>query len=95
MEATSPYQPGSRSQYTSYVKGNARVEALAVTPGFSLPTVDGWTNRPGRTTRGNVCETMETAVKLDPEILLICQWNEFAGQPGGPPGQYVDRIILR
>ena len=29
-------------------------------------------------------------MKLDPQILLICQWNEFAGQPGGPPGQYVD-----
>ena len=32
------------------VRGNARVEALTVTPG--LPMVDGWTNQLGPTTMG-------------------------------------------
>ena len=73
------------------VKGNARVEALTVTPGF-FTTHGGWLDKSaGSYNHGaTFVKTMETAVKLDPQILLICQWNEFAGQPGGPPGQYVD-----
>ena len=34
-------------------------------------------------------QEMQVAQQLQPQFLLICQWNEFAGQPNGSPG-YTD-----
>ena len=67
-----------------------RVEALTVTPGFF--NSGGWLSPTAASYNkgATFVKTMETASRLQPTVLLVCQWNEFAGQPGGPPGQYVD-----
>ena len=74
------------------LSGNHKmVEALTVTPGF-FTTHGGWLDKSAGSYNAGATfiKTMETAMKLKPEILIICQWNEFAGQSGGPPGLYVD-----
>ena len=71
-------------------KKKLEVEALTVTPAFF--THGGWLDSAAAPYNNGATfvKTMESAVKLQPKILLICQWNEFAGQPGGPPGVFVD-----
>ena len=32
---------------------------------------------------------MDVAVKYKPSVMLVCQWNEWAGQPDGTPN-FVD-----
>ena len=70
---------------------NGVAEALTVTPGY-FTTHGGWLDPSAAAyDRGaTFVATMQQAQKYAPRILLVCQWNEFAGQPGGPPGQYVD-----
>ena len=35
-------------------------------------------------------QEMSVAARWQPEVLLVCQWNEWNGQPDGHPGGFVD-----
>ena len=70
-------------------------EALTVTPAFFA--AGGWTAPAARGRRDGATlrEEFQTARHFRPRFLLICQWNEFAGQPQGQGygprhDQYVD-----
>jgi hypothetical protein len=74
---------------------NGRVEALTVTIAFFAE--GGWTYPPARGRRGGATyvEEFRTALEQRPKFLVLCQWNEFAGQPDGSgygpkKDQYVD-----
>ena len=82
------WMDGSYEPVVAMHSNNA--EALTVTPGFF--NSGGWLgqNAAPYNNGATFVKTMESAMRTNPSVLLVCQWNEFAGQPGGPPGQYVD-----
>ena len=74
---------------------NGTCEALTVTVAFFGD--GGWTypQARGRLGGSTYVEEFRTALDTRPHFLLICQWNEFAGQPKGAGygpkhDQYVD-----
>eukprot|EP00054_Salpingoeca_dolichothecata_P005104 m.33155 g.33155 ORF g.33155 m.33155 type:complete len:511 (-) comp15155_c0_seq1:25-1557(-) len=73
------WMDGSLSPVPAMVNGTA--EALTVTPAFFAG--GGWVAPPAVARHGGSTFTteMQHARALLPEFLLICQWNEFAGQP--------------
>jgi hypothetical protein len=62
------------------------VEALTVTPAFFAG--GGWlAPAAAAQNRGSTLTAeMNVANRLRPTVLLVCQWNEWAGQPDAPPG---------
>lgn len=65
------------------VRSDGSTEALTVTPAFFAG--GGWLAPAARAQdRGaTLTAEMAVAVKYRPTILLVCQWNEWAGQPDG------------
>jgi hypothetical protein len=65
------------------LRSDGSVEALTVTPAFFAG--GGWLAPAARAQdRGaTLTAEMSVAVKYRPTILLVCQWNEWAGQPDG------------
>lgn len=78
------------------LRRDGSAEALTVTPGFFAQ--GGWLAPEARGVLGGstFVFTMQSALAHKPSVLLVCQWNEFAGQPGGPsPGaSFVDSYNL-
>ncbi|MGC8669364.1 MAG: hypothetical protein ACP5VE_14755 [Chthonomonadales bacterium] len=77
----------------TWYKGSC--EALTVTVAFFGE--GGWTYPQARGRRGGstYVEEFRTALQTRPRFLILCQWNEFAGQPKGEgygpkKDQYVD-----
>eukprot|EP00041_Stephanoeca_diplocostata_P025064 m.648631 g.648631 ORF g.648631 m.648631 type:complete len:238 (-) comp22662_c0_seq9:722-1435(-) len=70
-------------------------EALTVTPGF-FTGKGGWlgADASGWRAGATFVKTMESARMYTPSVLLVCQWNEFAGQPTVPGTEYVDSYNL-
>lgn len=83
------WMDGSTSPVAAIINGTA--DALTVTPAFFAG--GGWLAAAARGyNRGaTFVQTMEQGLRVQPRVLMVCQWNEFAGQPGGPgDGSFVD-----
>jgi len=63
-------------------------EAVTVTPAFFPP--GGWLapGAYGRRNGATYIQEWNVPLKYKPRFILICQWNEFAGQPNGSSGYY-------
>jgi hypothetical protein len=76
------------------LRPDGSAEALTVTPGFFAG--GGWLAPQARAQERGATFTAEmaTAVRYKPTVLLVCQWNEWAGQPDGKVGGFVDAYNL-
>lgn len=75
------WMDGSINPITTYHDG--KPEALTITPAFFGD--GGWTypQAMGRRNGATYLEEFQYAMSVRPKFLLICQWNEFAGQAIG------------
>ncbi len=105
MTSQLQYNPGvAKEGYWSWMDGSiqpvptyhdGKPEALTITPAFFGD--GGWTypQAMGRRNGATYLEEFQYAMTVRPKFLLICQWNEFAGQAigagyGPKHDQYVD-----
>ena len=65
------------------LRPDGSAEALTVTPAFFA--AGGWLAPTAKAQNRGATLTAEmaVAVKYRPTVLLVCQWNEWAGQPDG------------
>lgn len=96
------YDPalGSKYGFWSWMDGtfspvaalrpDGSAEALTATPAFFAG--QGWlgSTAAGQHDGSTFVRTMQAALAAKPSVLLICQWNEFAGQPDAPNTTFVD-----
>ncbi|MGC9175392.1 MAG: hypothetical protein ACP5GO_06055 [Thermoprotei archaeon] len=75
------WMDGSIDPTVAYRDGNP--EAVTVTPAFFGP--QGWlgSGAVGRRNGATYIQEWKVPLKYKPRFILICQWNEFAGQPNG------------
>ena len=93
MTSQLQYNPGvAKEGYWSWMDGSihpiptyhdGKLEALTITPAFFGD--GGWTypQAIGRRNGATYLEEFKYAMTVHPKFLLICQWNEFAGQAIG------------
>ena len=72
------------------LRPDGTAEALTITPAFFAG--GGWLGAQAKAQERGATLTKEMAVamKYKPTILLVCQWNEWAGQPDKKAGGYAD-----
>jgi hypothetical protein len=75
------------------VRPDGSVEALTVTPAYFAD--GGWLAPDAQAQLRGSTLTAEfaEAARLLPTVLLVCQWNEWAGQPDGFAGGFVDAYV--
>ncbi|MGC8632140.1 MAG: hypothetical protein ACP5T2_07015, partial [Thermoprotei archaeon] len=80
------WMDGSIDPTVAYRDGNP--EAVTVTPAFFGP--QGWlgSGAVGRRNGATYIQEWKLPLKYKPRFILICQWNEFAGQPNGSAAYY-------
>lgn len=82
------------SLYPIVTVRDGKAEAITVTPAYFAET--GWIYPPGRGRRNGstYLESFKPAFEHRPRVILLHQWNEYAGQPEGQGyGENKDRYV--
>jgi hypothetical protein len=82
------------SLYPIVTMRDGKAEAITVTPAYFAET--GWIYPPGRGRRNGstYLESFRPAFEHRPRVVLLHQWNEYAGQPEGQGyGENKDRYV--